>query len=404
MRKTQEKNSYKRRIMLSVFSIISILSVTAVFLVTKQVRAEEPEPHELLEEYLEEQNGESYDYEEDGWEFGQPAGPTGDWAWYRKLDDEDYNEILTVSEGQHKYLSQLDSIFSTVGPTEENDNTPSLMWSLMEASNSPVKAGREIIMAFGVVFVIFYGITEMLKMLKNEDGAPVELILRVLILTVVGVMFVIYIYDILTLIENLGHELVSGIRDSVAGYEYTTVTYQKIDIPEATLEAASEVTWFDEVKFWFKSTFDSIGNWFKDIVDGIKSSIYSGIIKLFANIGLTFTFYTIIASAYGLLFEMVLRKMFMPIAVADLMADGMRSPAVRYLKSYFAVYIRIGMFYVLVQLCLFMEKWAEQLANYDIAKSINTVLGPIGVCICARMATKALLNATGGLAKEVIGD
>ena len=100
---------------------------------------------------------------------------------------------------------------------------------------------------------------------------------------------------------------------------------------------------------------------------------------------------------------MIFRKMFMPLALAGIVTDGVRGPAMRYVKGYLACYIRIGIFFVLVYLCTFMENWAIDISHSVEAMKIHTVLGSVGVIICMRTAIKSLINATGDLAKEIMG-
>ena len=148
-----------------------------------------------------------------------------------------------------------------------------------------------------------------------------------------------------------------------------------------------------------------------------------------------FTFYSILVSVYGLLFELVIRRIFTPIAITGIAVEVIRSPGVRYLKRYFAMYIRLAMYVVIISLCCRASSWA--LSGYGSKMtmigtgtltgstsgfgaivrtllmgggnlynngSIMPFLNMILTITCIRAATKALMSSTAQIAVEVVGD
>ena len=371
--KTEQILSFKKRKRILLVSILSLILLILIVVSIPLVRAEDEE----------EDNTDNIEVLSD-------------------VEDEDYNSLLDVIEDEHKYMQRLDRLFD---PSETDaDGNKTILYTLMDDENAPAKAGRSIIMAIGLLLVILYTVIQVIKSLQRADQS-LETLFRILLLAIIGVLVVIYSYDIVTKIEQIGHLLQTGIRNAVVGSEYESlpVVRKTVEFVEQTEENPNL---FQTIGNWLKNVWVGIqnaANWISALFQNVWKWIYSKIITMITNIGLAITFYAILTSAYGLLFEMVIRKMFMPIAVADLMAEGVRGPAVKYMKNYFGVYIRIGMFYIILYMLLYMQGWVADNANFQMAVGINTRLGPFGAMICIRAAAKALINATGSLTKEALG-
>ena len=316
-----------------------------------------------------------------------------------EITNEDYNSLVDEVNDENEFMERLDEIFN---PDKDENGNETLLHALMQGDRAPVKAGRDIIMAIGILLVILYTVIQVFKSMQREDQS-LETLIRIIFLAIFGVMVVVYSYDIANGLDKLGHTIQAGIRNAVVNPDYDPAQLGKkaVEVAEATEEN--------------KNLFTVVGDFLKGVWEGVKDSfivelftdpwgfVYSKVVTGITNIALKFTFYAILTSAYGLLFEMIIRKMFIPIAVADLMAEGVRGPAVRYMKNYFGLYVRIAIFYIIVYLLLYIQDWAADASNFNTARSINTVLGPFGVMICVRAAAKALMSATGGLVKEVLG-
>ena len=322
------------------------------------------------------------------------------------LTDEDYNKIVEEMDREYKDLFRLNELFTIREGTE--DKAGSLMWTLLESPVSPVCIGRKVIMVVGVALVLGYTAVAILKALQRSDTS-MESFFRILALAVAGILIVVLSYDILKWIEQLGQILVQAVRDSVTkgflngadpslGYAKKTIVEEAGDAPPSITDG-----FFRFIGFY-------IAELFRDIVLGVKNFfvsvwnlIYSKFHLLVMSLGLKITFYLILTSAYGLLFELVLRKIFLPVAMADLMLQGLRSPAVRYLKNHLGVYVRIAIFYILLYTLIYMEHWCAMASNHSTTLKTNTFLGAFGVILCVRMAIKSMINGSSAFAKEVLG-
>ena len=96
---------------------------------------------------------------------------------------------------------------------------------------------------------------------------------------------------------------------------------------------------------------------------------------------------------YSIGIRMVIRRMFAPIAVADMAVAGATSPGYRYLARYGAYYVQMGIIYVATIGFVFI---------YAIALNANIGLFGIWSSIAARTALTAIVTGSGELSQEIL--
>lgn len=312
-----------------------------------------------------------------------------------KISADDLNDITELACEQNEYLKKLTTMFMTTGETESGG--PSLLYSLMEnvdvGDGTQVKAlgniGREACSCAGAILVFAYAVIEFLQMMQREEEST-ETILKILVITVVGFILVVYVYDIMKAIENLGNVLFTSITSEV---DQLMSANGGVYVPEAAGVAIS-AEGFDALSEAATEAVDAGDKTVKG-ASGIAAAGFIGSIMMYV------TYYLIITSAYALLFQLVIRKIFAPIAVADCVSEGLRSPGARYLKNYFGTYIQIAIFSVVVALGWAASCWVQ---NYG--KGVfesGSQIGAIGAVYCIRFAMKAIINASGQTVKEIVG-
>ena len=111
----------------------------------------------------------------------------------------------------------------------------------------------------------------------------------------------------------------------------------------------------------------------------------------------------IMVQAYSILIEVTLRKVFVPVAVASVVQSGERSPGVRYLKKFAAMYIRmavmIGAFYLAGYMPNILIIANEGRVLSDIGQLLENMIGFIVFDLAAILFT----SKAGKLADEIMG-
>ena len=111
---------------------------------------------------------------------------------------------------------------------------------------------------------------------------------------------------------------------------------------------------------------------------------------------------------YAMVFEIKLRQIFAPLAVAGIALEGPRSSGLRFLKKYLACYLRVTMYFAIAALGAMMTNYfyervittatINQLTKLDIGTT---------ACLIMMFGSNALaaitMLQTGGLADEIIG-
>ena len=301
-----------------------------------------------------------------------------------KINRDDIATLQRTANKQDEYLLRLSYLFESKSESQTGAGVPSLLYQLMGTPGTIGYSGNKACMTLGLILVLAGAAGKMLQILQREDEALDEL-LRVILVTCLGFALVIYSYDLLSGIETIGTTLYSQMSESLMTYQSDAA---QLEEGPGTAITASTETQEDEIPDEDAEV---------STVDKTSSKVASVIVTVLLMV----TFYAIVAAAYGLIFELILRKMFAPIAFADFVSEGFRSPGAKYLKNFLGVYIRMMLFALLVVIGWAASRWA--LANWRQTFQINTVLGPIGSILCIRLAVKALLSSSGQLVKEMVG-
>ena len=311
-----------------------------------------------------------------------------------ELDQSDSDEILELADSQNQILLTISNLFVSRAPKSQYE-APTLMYTLMNEGNAIGKVGQKICTAVGMILVLAYGSIQVLQLLQREDES-LETLIRILMTCILGYFFVIYVNDAMNAIEELGNLIFSSISDAIEHPEASS-------IKEAAGAAGNAISAagfnFEEGAYAEEAAAETI--------EGVSNLINGGVAGFIGAILMYFTFYAILTSVYGLLFEMVIRKIFAPVAMADFATEGVRSPGARYLKNYLGVYIRISIFCIVIFMGGIACLWAVN--NKEVSSVLNgngklsNGIGAIGAVYCIRFAMKALMNASGQITREMLG-
>ena len=177
-----------------------------------------------------------------------------------------------------------------------------------------------VIKVLGFMWCVAVAMSKLITLMeKGQDS--METIFRVLLEICVTGMFIINLEDVLGWIVLLGNNIIELITHlTVSG--------------AAAGAAAGDAEASDLLKHLDKNGKDTGG-----FIWGLGMNV-----KLFLPYAIS-QLLRIVAKfiALQLLIEIGLRRAFAPLAVADIYQEGLRSPGVRYLKRYFAVFLKIAM-------------------------------------------------------------
>ena len=308
-----------------------------------------------------------------------------------EISASDNREILELAEQQNRYLKNLSRLFVS----DEGNGSPSLMYSLMDEENAIGKIGKKVCMATGMILILAYAGIQLIQMAQREDES-LETIMRILLTCIIGYFLVIYVEDIMAGIEGLGNTIYSAISTAA----------DKLDSGQTLQEAMSGTGGSISASGFSLEGNADTSEAAANAINNVSKLINGGVAGFIGAILMYFTFYTILTSAYGLVFELVIRKIFAPIAMADFVTEGFRSPGARYLKNYLGVYIRISIFCIVIILGFCASVWAVQ--NKEVSSVMGSGImtrgiGATGAIYCIRFAMKALMNASGQITKEMLG-
>ena len=330
-------------------------------------------------------------------------------------DDEDENVAVDTGLPQDMTLSKAEMTTIYLRIEFQNFRLRRLFklfdWSdgtmyhkLMKADNSPGKVGSKIMMGFGMVLVILMGSMQLWNMIERQDDS-VTTALRILTAILLGILFVIYIQDMLDMIEQRGNILYTNIifhKNENGDTEYSSTASNTEMMTEYlnSLDQSEivETDWGDNIE-----GATGFSQFLLRITKPFMDKLMPSLAFLVAWLAIVITFYSILVSAYGALFELVIKKTLAPLAAATLAMEGARSGFARFLRSYLGLYVRIALLMVIVELISLTNTWALTTVNSTLVYGLHPAFGPFGVVLCTRAAGKALMSSSGGLVREIIG-
>lgn len=304
------------------------------------------------------------------------------------ISGQNYEKLIKEMNRQLKQFDRLNSLFDYEEGT--------LLYDLMEKEKSPGRLAYGTVMLFSFLLIIVTGVMKLVNdTARGEGGGPTaEVVFRVTLMTVLALFAVIYIKTIINGIEEFGRFVLDKLNVETREVTDIKVTYK---FKERTSALTSPGELQEQLKI------SGAAALFRYIYRVIARPLAAGAAYLVGRFGLVFTFYSLLASAYGAVLEMVLRRAIAPLAVSTLVTDGARSVFSRYMLGYFGMYLRIALIYISIGMSIHVQYWAERWPTAGYSFDVNWVLGPLGVCICARTAAKGLMVSGGDIIREVIG-
>lgn len=109
--------------------------------------------------------------------------------------------------------------------------------------------------------------------------------------------------------------------------------------------------------------------------------------------------------AFSILLELGIRRIFMPFAVADIYGEGLRSPGMRYLKKYFAAFVKIMICLAVSYLTGALDKILAEAVSKpsDGGGTIFQVLGYVFMMIALNFTSISVMLKGGEYANDIVG-
>ena len=158
-----------------------------------------------------------------------------------------------------------------------------------------------------------------------------------------------------------------------------------------------EVEWPGGFDFWT----DDLGDWLEEVFDylfgivrGLLLVIIYGIINMIIVI-------PILSGFMSNVVEIVLRHLMLPLAIANISHEGVRSAGVRYIKKYFGCFIKIGTIMVAIAAVFYVYRKTLQLEICNVA-----VAGPFFKVLFFFLlvpGTKQALKMTNEIVNDALG-
>ena len=312
--KTLERDSYKKRVSVSVITILCIFICTALLL-PKFVHADTVD--ETLNKFVNPEEVADY---------------------FTKI-------IFNLQSGI--YIKNLMDIFYS------GDVTETIISSL--ENQSFVNTLKSAVKAIAMLLIVYHMLVSLMKELERGE-MTIESWLRVLLAFVIPCVCIIE-YD--TMINVFSK---TGMWMQQILYKNSSLTFAATNPPDGKPVPTCDDLW-------------EIGTYLADLVDYIFRIINGALLFIGYAIITVNIILTIMSGIMSNFIEIVLRHLFMPLAIANISHEGARSAGVRYVRKYLGCYIKIGSIMVAVSAIFFVYNTLCSIPSADIwHKSLFFVL------------------------------
>lgn len=237
--------------------------------------------------------------------------------------------------------------------------------------------------------LLVYSIIAIIRAYETGE-VNIDLFLKVLLKMVVAMVLVININPLLDTIQELGYNLATLISEAVS------TSISSISVGE-TMDSIKTATYQSIIHF----AEDPSGIGAAKALPGLTSSIME--IQSFCNPILLLLEVSVKTVSYSLFIELAIRKAFMPIAVVVLSEDGIRSPAMRYLKKFAAVYIKIAICIMAVGAAYAITSITSQKVAEGTISELSKAFSFIYDSFAVKSAALIFIRQGSTLADEILG-
>ena len=253
-----------------------------------------------------------------------------------------------------------------------------------------------IVKGLACVMIAFYAGFALIRETVRENTSTVEMWSKYFVITMVTVILVMRWERILELTQGLGNWAVTKVYDRVSAppgggvgaWIQSKFAWGK-DFHNKPL---IEVNGILDIHVYF-------GLWLEDLF----LMVWTFIRMLGLTVILAFFEVPLIRAKIEmliLLIEIYLRSAFIPLAISDIAAEGMRSSGVAYIKALFGLYIRVGCCLVIAAICsVIVNRLLFGFIGLDLIEAIFRILL---IYIVYKMAPK-LFGSTIEISKQIVG-
>lgn len=235
------------------------------------------------------------------------------------------------------------------------------------------------ILGMGVAIILaFWRFFSMVE--KGQD--PIESILRLLFEIMIVLLFILNTDKILKLITDLG--------DLIAQAANTGNSQKKLNLPVKMLKGLGITPKKHGSTYYVRGM-----SWFKAVV----ILFIPWVLSFLVTIGGYFV-------VFSVLFELMLRRLFTPFAIADIYGEGLRSPGMRYLKKYLAIFIKIAVIFAVCYIIGVTQAMIVPATEEGIKaffSNMNKTIGFVLMVIALNFTGIGVMLKGGEIANDIVG-
>ena len=249
------------------------------------------------------------------------------------------------------------------------------------------------------LFIVFVLIEVVREAAKGE--ANLDFFLRLFVKIAITLLLLTNLPEIMTAIHDLFSWIIETVSDALDKFSNENAAASAQNIWELLenkfkLSGASS----EDMSTMLSSALNKSS--YMTIV--VQLILYNVVVRLISLIIQALVYIT----SYSLLIELLLRRIFMPVAILNTMEGGVRSPGIRFLKKFAAMYIRILIYIAAFAFADYISATAitevvENMVIMDMSSLTSAAFKSICVSSIFLIAASAFARKGAKLADEILG-
>lgn len=189
----------------------------------------------------------------------------------------------------------------------------------------------------------FYSLDNLLKEV-NKGELTEESALRIFLYFIIPAILILNYNDIFLAFKTVGDWITGLMNKATIG----------VDFEDAAADSVGSGRPFPEID-WSGNNIKAIARYIGDIVDFFINSLIPTLLLILLYFIVDLIVVVIICTnVINVYVELILRSLFMPLAIANVNHEGMRSAGFRYIKKFFGCFLKIGSIFITVNVAFYV--------------------------------------------------
>ena len=220
----------------------------------------------------------------------------------------------------------------------------------------------------------FYSLDNVLKEV-NKGELTEESALRIFLYFIIPAILILNYNDVFLAFKTVGDWVIELMNKATVGVDFEETVADSVGtgVPVPTID-------------WSGNNIKAIARYIGDIFDYVTTSLIPTLLLILLYLVIDLIVVIIVCTnVINVYVELILRSLFMPLAIANVNHEGMRSAGFRYIKKFLGCFLKIGCIFITVNVAFYVY---TTLLNLDGVNDLHRMIFLIVLIPAVKTALK----------------